>query len=231
MRISTFGTLIISLAIVLGSVGTAYAQQSVKSNTVTTRVGNALEDQKPGSRGGDGNFVFYCQADNRWASTCNLASEGCGPTSMAMIVSTLGKVMTPPEMDRVFFSYSARSCEGRSGSTMPNILNSSWMGDNKFLVRPVSVNGGTLNLTQAKEYIDQGFLILASSLSSPCPKPGWCSGPTNHIFVVDQVNPSAKTVRVRDPINCRPEHPDEYPTSRERAAGSFPWLYAYAIGR
>ena len=49
------------------------------------------------------NTVAYSQGDSRWASYPyggkNLASSGCGPTTMATIISTLtGKAVTPPDV-------------------------------------------------------------------------------------------------------------------------------------
>lgn len=63
-------------------------------------------------------LIYYSQADSRWAnhmysaigdSSQTIMSSGCGPTSAAMVVSSIKGVITPPEMGDLFVEYGYRS--------------------------------------------------------------------------------------------------------------------------
>lgn len=63
-------------------------------------------------------LTYYSQADSRWAnhmysaigdSSQTIMSSGCGPTSAAMVVSSIKGVITPPEMGDLFVEYGYRS--------------------------------------------------------------------------------------------------------------------------
>ena len=213
--------LIISL---LPLIKTVFAQEIYYSNTVITRVGNPQTTSV--------NFVFYCQADPRWVNNCSIGVSGCGPSSIAMIVSSFGLIKTPPEIDAVFQSINpaARACGGPS--TIPNFFQSNWLESNGFTRANVKLRpGNTLDLEDAQNYLSKGYLILGSSAIFPCPASGYCTTPDkgiNHIYVVDQVNITNNTFRARDPLNCRPERPQEV-ESDNIENNNFPWLYAYAI--
>jgi hypothetical protein len=69
-----------------------------------------------------GNFVYYSQVDPRWASVpysfksgCGsktIGSSGCGPTSVAMVISTFtGSAITPPKIVEQFgATYQMNEC-------------------------------------------------------------------------------------------------------------------------
>lgn len=63
-------------------------------------------------------LTYYSQADSRWANhmysaindrSQTIMSSGCGPTSAAMIVSSIRGTITPPEMGNLFVEYGYRS--------------------------------------------------------------------------------------------------------------------------
>lgn len=63
-------------------------------------------------------LTYYSQADSRWANhmysaindrSQTIMSSGCGPTSAAMIVSSIRGTITPPEMGDLFVEYGYRS--------------------------------------------------------------------------------------------------------------------------
>ncbi len=200
--------------------------------------------------GGKPNIKFYCEDDPAWQYACSINYYGCGPSSTAIVVSSLGLVKTPVEIDQMFRDTGARSC-GNYGSTMSLFFsNSTWFNDN-FTYQYLALNAdGSLNLTQAKEYLDNGYLIVASSHQFPCPNPGGCGpgslkqGVVDHIFAIDDVNINQNLVHVEDPVNCRPEHTSQYdsnqwisnklisliPDSVEYNK-SHPWFFAAAIKR
>lgn len=73
-------------------------------------------------------LTYYSQADSRWANhmysaindrSQTIMSSGCGPTSAAMIVSSIRGTITPPEMGDLFVEYGYRSTNnGTYFSTM-----------------------------------------------------------------------------------------------------------------
>lgn len=63
-------------------------------------------------------LTYYSQADSRWANhmyssigdnSQTIMSSGCGPTSAAMVVSSIRGTITPPEMGDLFVEYGYRS--------------------------------------------------------------------------------------------------------------------------
>ena len=67
--------------------------------------------------------VYYNQADNRWANFpypsksipgATIKSGGCGPTSCAMIISSLKSVITPKDMAKLFLDNGLRAEGGTS---------------------------------------------------------------------------------------------------------------------
>lgn len=63
-------------------------------------------------------LTYYSQIDNRWKnnlytstgnSTQTIGSSGCGPTSAAMVVSSIKGTITPPQMAEVFVKNGYRS--------------------------------------------------------------------------------------------------------------------------
>lgn len=231
-------TSFMALSIFSISAGNTYAQQSVTSNETVTQVGNPPEDQrpkKPGASipafpgmagGGIGEFVYYCQGNTAWANSCGLGVAGCGPTSMAMVLSTFGTVMTPPQLDR---EWGYRAC-GDVGSTMEGAIKSQWLKDKGFEHGPGLLQGSHLNAELAKQFIDEKYLIIGSSAVFPCANCKTPGATVNHIFVVDGVDVNNGTVDIRDPNNCSyTDGNDENQAKRIKNIRDFPWLYAYPI--
>lgn len=193
------------------------AQESYKSSSVTTKVGNPSPSPslviQPNPGGGSGEFVYYCQKDARFNDSCSYEWAICGPTSLAMVMSSLGRIITPKEVDSIFVKSGWRAC-GDAPSYMTTALESQWLKDEGFKSTALAM---PLNLEQAKELLNNNFLIIASV------RP--------HIFVIDDVNPSDGTVHLRDPDKtCNP--------AGYWASSRTPWIfqgvpqsmiYAYAI--
>lgn len=213
---------------------------SGKSNVVCTKVGNpvaptpaACINSSPVTGGGgiagpDG-FVFYCQGNTAWGSNCSLGSAGCGPSSLAMILSTFGVNMNPPQVDAEFRRNGWRGC-GDVGSMLTTAIQSSWLKGLGFTTGPDLLLGNYLDASEAKKFLDEGYLIIASSAVFPCANCRTPGATVNHIFVVDGIDTVARVVDIRDPNNCSyADGNDEDPNKRIKGITSFPWLYAYPI--
>jgi hypothetical protein len=192
----------------------AKAQQVIQGNSVTTSVGNPTS-QKPGDNT-SGDFVYYCQQDPKWANICNLGTPqggaGCGPTSLAMVLSTFGTTMTPPEVDNEMRPF--RAC-GYVDSRMQEALQSKWLASKGIKTQNLGVgNGKPLDLQVAKQVLDNGGLIIGSV--------------DIHIFVVDGVDVEKNTIHVRDPDGCNPKGYDSN-FLRPWHNRPNPWYYAYAL--
>lgn len=151
--------------------------------------------------------VFYCQGDSRWGSICNLSQAGCGPTTMAMVFSSYGDTIIPPDMDKIFQSRGWRSCAD-IGSSMQTAVQT-LLPENGYEYHAL---GAPLNLERAQEYLNAGYLIIGST--------------SDHIFVIDGVDPANQTVRLRDPGRCENAPGVIRPANTPWAGQSFTYSYA-----
>lgn len=203
-----FVGIIFNILLLANSSGfTAYAQSTV--GCWVTQIGTPREDiKKPecttsnGTGGGSVDsegFVYYCQMDPKWnpnGSTC-MQNAGCGPTSFAMVMSTFGVQIDPLEVDTVFQSTGWRpGCQ--AGSIWGAAIESQWFRDKGFEPGP---NVGT-DLTQMKNFLDQGYLIISSANNYPCLGCVNQGAGVGHVFVIDDVDIATNRIRVRDPNNC-----------------------------
>lgn len=198
------------------------------TNTTPDSPNNPNTPSSPSSS--NPNFVFYCQGNTAWKNTCLIGYAGCGPTSMAMVLSSFGLNMNPVTVDQIFQKNNWRGC-GDSPSYMQLAIASSWLPSLGLKIGPNIAYNKILDLRQAKNYLDQGFLIIGSSDQYPCAN---CTSAQliNHIFVVDGVNIGSSTVNIRDPNNCSyADGNDENPAKIIKNVSSFSWLYAYPIGK
>ncbi|MBI3485837.1 N-acetylmuramoyl-L-alanine amidase [Candidatus Daviesbacteria bacterium] len=188
------------------------------------------------------NFTYYCQGDSQpWANyqyACGpMASTGCGPTSMAMVLSSFGATYTPDQVVKIFtdnkwYDTACTNTNDSQGTRMVDALeNKDWLPSLGFAVGTSIVNStGAIDLTLAQKAIASGQLIIASSANYPTCHCG-------HIMVIDNVDTVAGTVDVRDPIcsaqNTRTQsaagNPPKDPTHPQR--DEWTWLYAFPIGR
>lgn len=214
--IKTFALFFFNVAL-LTAVNTHSVQAVLKtmSNKAVTKVGNpAASPQSSGVPipNPQKNFVPYCQGDPRWADVCHMAGAGCGPTSLAMVLSSFGIPKTPLEVDQTFQDKGWRGC-GDYPSSMVTALASSWLHDLGFEV--IKLSTGKPDLTEAKTYVDYGYIIIGST--------------RGHIFVVDRVYPSENNMRVRDPELCNKPEGDIRDADLPWRSES--WAYSYAIKR
>jgi hypothetical protein len=206
--------------------------QYTSSNQVCTQVGDT-EEKSPCQ--GPGNLVYYCQGGPPWGDTCDLGEAGCGPSSLAMIISSFGVTMTPPQVDAVFRASDHNWRGGCNGlSDDESAINSPWFRDLGFSHGPELTGrdehtSRVLDTQKAREYLANGYFILGSSQSFPCAncKPG--TTVVSHIFVIDAVDESGN-IRVRDPNNCNYMPGDGAEREiRTYKNGDFPWYYAIPI--
>ena len=146
-----------------------------------------------------------------------------------MVLSTFGVNYDPTQVDKIFQDNKWRSC-GDSPSRMVTALQSSWLSNLGFRVGPNLVSSSSLDIGEAKKYLDQGYLIIGSSLQYPCASCTASGRLIDHIFVVDSVDVSSNKVDIRDPNNCSyADGNDENQSNRIKDATSFSWYYAYPI--
>ncbi len=203
-------SLLLSLLVFLFSFFSAektLASYQVESNTVQTKVGAPVIEPN--------NFVLYCQSDPAWSNICGLGWAGCGPTTMAMILTYFDQPITPPEVDQIFQSRGSprwRYCSEDSGSNMVEAI-STLLPERGFTVKLLT--GSTyLDLNQAKDYLNNKYLIIGSV--------------KKHIFVVDGVDITNNTVHLQDPdVKCT--QPNGYNAPAQLPWQGYPWYYAYAV--
>lgn len=176
-------------------------------------------------------FVYYCQGDPKWDNKtgCGIGQIGCGPTSLAMVFSSLGKRITPDQTYQTFASQGRINCT--EGSYMTTILSDKeWMQSQGFTVGPNLTANGNLILHRAKDYIEGDYLIIGSSQTFPSYQTPGVTFP--HIFVIDGVDVTNKTFSNRDPANCDYSTGQEVVSRQVRPAngpGGLNWAYAFPI--
>ena len=155
------------------------------------------------------NFSYYCQGNNEWRDKHNLDQAGCGPTSMAMLLTHFGINMNPWEVDNIFRQNRWRACDD-CGTSMQAILTNrtysgyQWITSYGFTIGPNLATSQGINIEEAKRHLNNGYIIVASSNNFRCG--GGCTDQyagrsLSHIFLVDNIDDRGK-VRVRDPSNC-----------------------------
>lgn len=187
-----------------------------------------------------GEFVYYCQGDQRWdnKTECGMGQAGCGPTSLAMIFSSFGNTITPPEMLAEFNKRGRFVC----ASFMVKILEEdrTWLQEQGFTVGPNLVdripnkNWGPINLDLTEKYIKEGYLIIASSYTFQDVSRGKT---LNHIFVLQNADSQSNSIYLRDPQNCnygpgqeKTDNPN-YNSRKANGDGGIEWAYAFPVGK
>ncbi len=216
--------------------GTATGNNKVAfSNCVITKVGSPPPDMSPPpcpnltSGGVPEDFVFYCQGYPRDKDKCSMAVAACGPTSLAMALTNLGvscggSVCDPFVVDKAFFENNWRSC-GNVGSSMSGgALGSQWLRNLGVDTGPNIAPSGSLDINEAKKFIDSGAYIVISSTNFPL-----CN--CNHITLLVDVNLEDQTVTIKDPNNCDRGDGLEREGNRVYKYNSFVYLYAYPVMR
>lgn len=154
-------------------------------------------------------YVFYCQGDPQWGNICNMSQAGCGPTTMAMLFSAFGDIINPLEMDRdIFQKRGWRAC-GDNPSSMQSAIQT-LLPEKGYEYHAL---GAPLNLTRAQEYLNAGYLIIGSTFG--------------HIFIIDGVDVTNQTLRLRDPGRC--ENKDGIVRAAGAPWGGQPLIYSYAV--
>jgi hypothetical protein len=138
-----------------------------------------------------------------------MAYAACGPTSMAMVLTSFGDTILPPDMDQIFNNRGWRVC-GDFGSLMPTAI-STYLPERGYTVKALAQ--GKPDINSMKQYLDDGYLIIGSV--------------SDHIFVIDGVNVVDNTDHMRDPARCGDA--GVYWTPHNAPWRGEGWYYAYAV--
>lgn len=137
-------------------------------------------------------MTYYSQYDKKWANTpygtCTILIGGCGPTSAAMIISTLtgDKSVTPPVIAKKLEALGAVPACGTDWDKWSELMKS-------YNLKLANIG---FNFDEATKTLNAGGLVLASFGSD--------SGPTmftsgRHLMVIRKVNPDG-SFSLADPI-------------------------------
>lgn len=133
---------------------------------------------------GPNKMVYYAQGDPKWSNNYyvgTIGSSGCGITSLAMVISTLGsKKVEPPETARWSLS-NGFADGGTSWGAMPAAAKEYNLNFEEI---------GSINFSKAKSILMDGGLIIISFQ-------GGFFG--NHYMVVRKVSEDGKTFYFADP--------------------------------
>ena len=124
--------------------------------------GNTGDDEKFIVGAKQSQPVYYSQVDSRWRnhpytaigdSSQTIGTSGCGPTSAAMVVSTIKGTIIPPDMGDLYLQYGFRSAN--SGTYLAAFpWTAEYFGiDNYFT---------TYNVNDAIQALRDGYIIVAS---------------------------------------------------------------------
>lgn len=240
----------------------SYAQSQ---QTVETAIGTVAPDGEGGSNAG--RVYFFCQygAVNQrgvlrsrctWniqpgtsgycsygnpppsSNQCDIAGTGCGPTSFAMIMSTLGDRQTPTQVALASNKYAG--CGGQYGGTDWNDIwykLRPWMERKGFTITGNLVSGGKINAEAARRYLDRGYLIVGGAYVRYMRMEGWGSTYEGHAFVVSGYNISnPNTFEGYDPTFCEGDgfggfrtYSDVNNPENPKRDGVKSWIFATAI--
>lgn len=158
----------------------------------------------------DVDFLHYCQCDAALElQEGRLCQDGCGITSLATIMTKLGKRTTPQEVrDGVGGCY--QRYLGMTGSNC--IPESGYLQWNGFAVSENLVEGSRIDMDKSREYLEKGHMI-------------WCSS-AGHIVAVAGIDENNQFIVHDTGFGCQQGVP--YITTKDPS-----WCdaYAYAIGR
>lgn len=188
------------------------------------------------ARYGDDNFVHYCQCDPQWGgSGTAVCNGGCGPTTMAAIMSSLsGKAFTPTYVSSEMRNLGVWSANGMN--TTVAALNSGWFQKQSPSFQPVVINlteNGRLNLAKAREYLTETSsrkCYLIGSMTTPNPwrfPPSWPNG-IKHIFAITGITSDNKIVVHDSFLGCNPGSKTEKVSHRIQDP-SYANFYAYPL--
>lgn len=156
---------------------------------------------------------FYCQygpvdsqgilKDYRgWnTNSCDIYYNGCGPTSLAMILSSFGDTYTPTQVGIT----NHMGCTGAgTRAQLDGAIN--WVVQKGYVKEDLHVYG-KLDTNTVKKYTSRGYLVIAGA----CMTVGWSAdtsstplhGPIGHSIVIKNVNDNG-TLQVLDPTFCSP---------------------------
>ena len=144
------------------------------------------------------NFHLYCQYayPKTATNTCDIYTYGCGPTSLAMILTTFGDTITPVEVGTQY----GMGCTiaGTTPDELTSALNSL---KPTYVYQSVGVSNNNLNPSTVETLTSKGFYIIAGACMT-----GGYRGVTGHTTVITSVNTDG-TFNDADPTwNSPPNH-------------------------
>lgn len=189
---------------------------------------------------------FFCQygavnsagkliSPRSWnTSSCNIEVWGCGPTSLAMIIDSFGKSFTPTQVALVNGNNGCGGTAGGTGIQDVTAYFAPWLKNQGFLITGNMVSNGNLSLTQAKQYLNNGYYIWAGAKVRWITNAGWTSTYDWHAIVITTVNTNGSVV-ISDPTLCEAGHYGGIRTlTNVNSSGSDissvnGWIFAYAV--
>jgi len=172
--------------------------------------------------------VVYCQGREAWSSQVyndgTIASAGCVPTSMAMVLSSYGGTTYNPGQIATMFHNNGWDYGPGSGQkgTNPWRITSAWLNSIGFQRAQADIVNSykspaylsTKQLQLIKSYTDAGWLLLAAVDGYNLPTR--VNGP--HEVVIEDFDPQTNIITVRDPNspNCRSGKPVSFNVSNIR---------------
>lgn len=165
---------------ILTTYGSSVAGQS--SSSSITGAASTCADNAVGTQSANGEFVFYSQYDPAWKdkpySSSTIGVSGCGPSAMAMIISTLtGQKITPVET-ATYAASQGIYVEGAGSSWLVGkVLAEHW----GLKAEPLSRDFG-----QIAQALQQGKYVITPGAG---PKPFSSGG---HFIVIRSLTPSGK---------------------------------------
>lgn len=136
------------------------------------------------------NSIYFNQLDPSYKNEpCWYGPSGCGPTTIAMVLSRFGESITPPEVARIFSKRGIKAC-GNTDTFMRYGV-ADWLRNERgFEVVEISA-GGKPNLSDWEDRLNQGYLIVMS----------WqLTQKESHIAFVSAVNKDTGIAEVADPL-------------------------------
>ncbi len=143
---------------------------------------------------GTGAFVYYPQCDGPYDNTplpggCNVCDSGCGPTTVAMILSSyVNKRFTPPTVINLYKNNNMYAgCDGTKITDAQTIMEQNGLKTTDLLI--LTSNTADETISDFKSYLNTGWtlFVLARYCANGCSHYFWITGidGNNNVWAYD----------------------------------------------
>lgn len=187
-------------------------------------IGGESQDTEPAPGPRPEGFVYYCQYGGvnangglissqrgKWDyGSCSIQGSGCGPTSVAMILSTYGSAFTPTAISK---DWGGIGCSEKTQMQTHDVTDmDAWLDQRGFRLGAEMFSYDEphiIFLNRVEKFFSdnagKNYYIVAGAPVKINTNSGLV-GPWGHWFVITGIDPATKDLFVMDPTFCEGDH-------------------------